>query len=306
MIKMTKLSIITINRNNAAGLRKTMESVFSQTYRDFEYIVVDGASTDGSVEVIKEFEQKFNPSLQGEELCSIEGPVDVHRTNKGVGSFKWISEPDTGIYNAMNKGCKLANGEYLLMLNSADFLVNECVVENILPELHTDDIIQGNLIEDCPKASVRNHGYGKSEVSFFDVLDAYFPHQAIFISKEALIRYGYYDESYKKASDTYFFITALVLHNATFRYIDIDISNFDQHGISNDPLWIQVDKEEDERWYNEHIPHRILDVYYSAPKKIRLYDQIHRHKVIWYMTMLLVRISEWLNPSPANIKKEKI
>ena len=77
---MRKLSIITINRNNAEGLRKTMRSVFAQTYRDFEYIVVDGASTDNSVDVIKAY------ALQAEGL-----------------DFKWVSEPDAGIYNAMNK-----------------------------------------------------------------------------------------------------------------------------------------------------------------------------------------------------------
>ncbi len=97
-----KLSIITINRNNAEGLRKTMESVFVQTCRDFEYIVIDGASTDESVDIIKEFAEKYTfPSGGG-----------------GVGSFKWVSEPDTGIYNAMNKGIRMSRGEYSLMLNS--------------------------------------------------------------------------------------------------------------------------------------------------------------------------------------------
>lgn len=78
-----KLSIITINRNNAAGLRRTIESVVSQTYTDFEYIIIDGASTDGSVEVIKEYSDKIT---------------------------YWVSEPDTGIYNAMNKGILKAQG----------------------------------------------------------------------------------------------------------------------------------------------------------------------------------------------------
>ena len=86
---MTKLSIITINRNNAAGLRKTIESVLSQTYRDFEYIVVDGASTDESVDIIRA------SALQAEGL-----------------DFTWISEPDNGVYQAMNKGIKRAKGEY--------------------------------------------------------------------------------------------------------------------------------------------------------------------------------------------------
>ena len=88
-----KLSIITINRNNAAGLRRTIESVVSQTYTEFEYIIIDGASTDESVDVIKEYADKI--------------------------TF-WVSEPDNGIYNAMNKGILKAKGEYLLFLNSGD------------------------------------------------------------------------------------------------------------------------------------------------------------------------------------------
>ena len=97
-----KLSIITINRNNAEGLRKTMESVLSQTYRDMEYIVVDGASTDQSVNVIKE--------------C-----VNQLKNEDRRMKLDWMSEPDTGIYNAMNKGIKKATGEYLLFLNSGDW-----------------------------------------------------------------------------------------------------------------------------------------------------------------------------------------
>lgn len=313
-----KLSIITINRNNAAGLRKTMESVFAQTYRDFEYIVVDGASTDESVDVIKA------SALQAEGL-----------------DFKWISEPDTGIYNAMNKGIEIASGlrvvdafnrselsedknkgvnrsefiedknkdlpEYILMLNSGDFLVDERVIERIMPELHTEDMIQGNLIEDYPDKTIRNRGYGRSDISFIDAMDADFPHQAMFIKLSTMAQYGYYDESYKKGSDTYFFITALGFGNATYRYVDIDVTNFDINGISSmqDPRWWKIDQEEDARWYGEHISKRLWDLYQTAPKKILLYDQLHKNKFIWKLTMGLVRLSEWLSPKEENVKNER-
>ena len=91
---MTKLTIITINRNNAAGLERTLRSVAGQSCRDFEYIVIDGASTDSSVEVIKGLAPVFGDRL------------------------KWVSEPDTGIYNAQNKGIRMASGQYLEFLNS--------------------------------------------------------------------------------------------------------------------------------------------------------------------------------------------
>ena len=124
-----KLSIITINYNNLAGLRKTVESVLAQTYREFEYIVIDGASTDGSAEYVR---------AQADKLTY------------------WVSEQDTGIYNAMNKGVRAATGEYVLMLNSGDFLVDEYVVERILPELDGTDIVQGNTIEDHHDGEWRN------------------------------------------------------------------------------------------------------------------------------------------------------
>ena len=95
---MKKLSIITINLNNQSGLIKTIQSVISQTFKDFEWIIIDGDSTDGSKELLKKHIQHFTH-------C--------------------ISEKDNGIYNAMNKGIKLAQGEYIYFLNSGDYLCNK-------------------------------------------------------------------------------------------------------------------------------------------------------------------------------------
>ena len=105
-----KLSIVTINYNNAEGLRMTMESVLKQTYRDIEYIIVDGASTDGSDDVIREMSASLNDGMSRDKSL-----------NDGM-SLIWSSEPDKGIYNAMNKGIKQATGEYCLFLNSVDCL----------------------------------------------------------------------------------------------------------------------------------------------------------------------------------------
>ncbi len=312
---MAKLSIITINRNNAAGLRKTMESVFSQIYRDFEYIVVDGASDDGSVEVVKEFEQKINPSLQGGD---------------GVGFFTWISEPDTGIYNAMNKGIEIAEGKrfvnsfnrsersecenkvikdcYVLMLNSGDYLVDEHVIERIMPELHTEEIIQGNVIEDYPDKTIRFRGYGKSDISFVDAMGANFPHQAMFIKLSTMREYGYYDDSYKKSSDTYFFIKVLAFGNATFRYVDLDITNFDPNGISSkkDPKWIEIEEKEDTRWFGEHVSIRLSKYCNQASQAIRVYETLYKIKWIGWIVNALLAISRRLKPLKPNVKMELI
>ena len=264
-----KLSIITINYNNLAGLQKTMESVFAQTCKDFEYIVIDGASTDGSAEYIR---------AHADQLTY------------------WVSEKDSGIYNAMNKGVRVAKGEYLLMLNSGDFLVDDRVIERILPELDGTDIVQGNTIE----GQKRNRGYGKSDITFLDVMGGNFLHQASFIKKSLHAQYGLYDETYKKSSDTYFYWKVLGFGNATFRYVDVDVANFDTHGISFDPKWAAIDKQEDARWYKENFPIRLQKLYKEAPKRFQLYDSLHRYKWIWYLTMGLAKISNMATSQRSN------
>ena len=116
---MQKLSIITVNLNNAIGLRKTIESVVNQTFTDFEYIIIDGGSTDGSVDVIREYSEKIT---------------------------YWVNEPDKGIYNAMNKGIKIAKGEYLQFLNSGDFLIDNRVLKSIFDLERNEDVLYGEAV----------------------------------------------------------------------------------------------------------------------------------------------------------------
>lgn len=269
----TKLSIITINRNNAAGLRKTMKSVFSQTYRDFEYIVVDGASTDESVEVIRA------SALQAGGL-----------------SFKWISEPDTGIYNAMNKGLKMAHGEYTLMLNSGDYLVDQHVIERIIPQFDGTDIIQGNTIEEREGKTYRNRGYGRSDISMYDVMEGVFLHQASFCRISLFEKYGYFDDTYAIAADTKFFIICLGIHNATFRYVNMDITNYDCNGISaaTSGPWNRKHWEESTRLRREMFSPRLERYLRENEPKVQLYNKLHEHKWIWYMTMALAHCYTWL------------
>lgn len=106
---MPKLTIITINLNNKAGLQTTIDSVIAQTYKDFEWIIIDGGSTDGSKELIEKYTNYIK---------------------------YWVSEPDKGIYNAMNKGIKVAEGEYLQFLNSGDSLFSNSVLSDIFTPPH--------------------------------------------------------------------------------------------------------------------------------------------------------------------------
>ena len=111
-----KLSIITVNKNNAAGLKQTMESVISQDFDDYEYIVIDGGSSDESTAVIRQYEHKL---------------------------AYWVSEPDSGIFNAMNKGIGKASGEYCLFLNSGDALTENSLINVFSVDL-SEDIIYMN------------------------------------------------------------------------------------------------------------------------------------------------------------------
>ena len=255
-----KVSIITINYNNIDGLRKTVESVVCQTYHDFEYIIVDGASTDGGAEYVKELEKNEYPFV-----------------------FKWVSEKDTGIYNAMNKGISMAHGEYVLMLNSGDFLINQFVIERVMPELEGTDIIQGNTISQIDGKLWRNRGYGKSDISFLDVQRGHFLHQASFCKLYLFNQFGFFREDYKYVSDTIFFIKALGLGGASFRYVDIDIANFDTTGFSSsrNPAIYTAYQEEEQRMQRELFPGRLYAYCRDSERKVELFDALRKHSWLW-------------------------
>lgn len=284
-----KLSIITINYNNAEGLRKTMESVLKQTYRDYEYIIVDGASTDGSVDVIREYENQ------------------LHITHSTIHLF-WSSEKDNGIYDAMNRGIRKAKGEYTLMLNSGDYLVDEYVLERIMPKLDGTDIMQGNNIEECGGKTYRNRGYGKSDIDFFDVMKGHFLHQSSFCRRDLFERYGYFDESYKMSGDTKFFMICLGRNDATFKYVDIDVANYDMSGISAEKKgpWAKCHQEELVRIRKEVFSDRMFNFMLKNDKKIRLYNELHARKWIWNLIMVIAHIRTWIYGNLQEVKMDRI
>ncbi len=195
------LSIITINYNNATGLKKTMQSVVNQTWSDFEYIVMDGNSSDNSVAIIKEF---------------------------NFANLTWISEPDTGIYNAMNKGIKHAKGEYLLFLNSGDILNGVTALNDFIQHPNfVGDIIYGD------------YKFDKGEKIYPDVLTPFnlfkasLPHQSSFIKRILFYEYGFYDERFKIVSDKAFYIKCLLSNKVVFNHIKYHLSLIDLNGVSN-------------------------------------------------------------------------
>ena len=233
-----KLSIITINLNNKDGLRKTIESVVSQTFSDYEYIVIDGASTDGSVEVIKEYKDKIT---------------------------YWVSEPDKGIYNAMNKGILQAKGEYCLFLNSGDWLYDILVLEKIFFQKPSVDIINGGLIkvysdrESLDKGQAFARKERGESLTLKDMLIGNLNHQSTLIKRSLFDKYGLYMEDYKIVSDWILFLQAIGIDGVNVDYLDVIIAKFDMSGVCN----TNKDLLEQERKLaiEKYVPKSILDDY---------------------------------------------
>lgn len=192
-----KVSVITINYNNKEGLEKTIASTINQTSKDFEFIIIDGASTDGSVEVIKSHTDKID---------------------------YWISEPDKGIYNAMNKGIEKADGEYCIFMNSGDCFYSEHVIKDFVHLSDDSDIVCGDTWLGRLKES-------PDEITFNTLYKLSICHQSAFIRTSLMKKYMY-DESLKIVADRKFFLQALILENCSYKHINTIIVNYDITGFS--------------------------------------------------------------------------
>ncbi|MBT8256011.1 MAG: glycosyltransferase [Bacteroidia bacterium] len=201
------ISVITVNYNNASGLENTLQSVAAQSLEDFEYVVVDGNSSDHSKEVLSVYSK------------------DITR---------WISEPDTGVYQAMNKGIRLANGKYVLFLNSGDTFVGPDVLKKVQQRLAGGkDIYYGDL-KFIWKRKEQQRSYPKN-LSFEFFLERSLPHPGSFIKKELFDQLFYYSEDLSIVSDWEFFICAICKEKVSYEHLEMVISNFDLQGMSNDP-----------------------------------------------------------------------
>ena len=254
---MPKLSIITINLNNAAGLQKTMESVFAQTFTDYEYIIIDGGSTDGSKELIENNANKF---------------------------VYWASEKDNGVYNAMNKGIEKAKGEYLLFLNSGDYFISNDVL---------DIAFKFNFTESIVYSDVRNNVSGKTirfpeKLNFSFFYEATINHQSTFLKKELFEKYGLYNETYQIVSDWEFFVKCIYLYNESIRHLDLTLIEFDySNGLSTSEKTRQILNKERNDVFQKYFPGFIYD--YAEKERLRkiytdrMETSIHLNKnlVLW-------------------------
>lgn len=271
-----KLSIITINRNNAFGLEKTLQSVNTQAYRDFEHIVIDGASTDGSVDIIKR--------LTDDSIRRV-----------------WVSEPDTGIYNAMNKGIRMATGDYIQILNSGDMLAADDVEERMSAFLSSQaspqpSIFYGNMVKCFPDGRrMRDRCFAGQDITFLGMFTGTLNHNPAWIRRDLFEKYGYYDESLKIVSDWKWYMQAIILGEEKPVYVDMDVTLFDMTGISETNK--VLDKKEREKVLAELFPQTILADYERFAFPLEQIKRLQRHpwayKTMWFLERCLFKVEKW-------------
>ena len=319
---MPRLSIITINLNNASGLQKTMHSVLSQTSRDFEYIIIDGGSTDGSVDIIKSFtpiepgsyiplpedrigavlsdgidtevgpkslitnhESRItNPALHLDPCA----PRPEPRAPCSVPITFWLTEPDSGIYQAMNKGIRVATGEYCQFLNAGDGLAAPDVTEKMLASLPDCSIYYGNMLKQMPKGKIYRDTCEEGKLTMLSFYRGALNHSPAYIKRSLFDKYGFYDESFRIVSDWKWYLIAVILNNETVKYANLDVTCFNMTGISNSDEYL--DKTERRKVLEALIPQKILLDYDGFFRDIDQVSRIKRYKITRFFFWLTERV----------------
>ena len=305
---MITLSIITINYNDATGLKKTLDSVAAQTYPHIQHIIVDGGSTDGSVEIIREYadNQAKGERLEakGEENgkadTSASTPYTLHHTPP-THVVRWISEPDKGIYNAMNKGIRMATGDYIQILNSGDMLFDAHVTQRMsehLAQINSQHekpigILYGNMIKVNAAGEVVGRS-GYTEYSLRQFYSSTLNHDCAYIRKDLFEEYGLYDENLKIVSDWKWYLQAIGLGRVKPEYVDIDVTIFDDGGISETNL--ELRNKERRQVLEELLPPAVLWDYDMHAFEVEQVNRLRRWKlylVVYFMERVLFKLEKW-------------
>lgn len=268
----TKLSIITINRNNAEGLRKTIESVFQQTFSDFEYILVDGASMDDSVEVIQQFD------------------------NSTIENYHWISESDSGVYQAMNKGIRMAIGEYLLFLNSGDFLVDKYVLNEAFSGKHSADFLLGRCYV-SENGIVIHTTNPPAKITFGYLYEAGLAHQSTFIKREVFDKYGLYREDFKYNADIDFWYRTIVLACCSTETLQTIITDYNTDGISSKECNTDAYLKEMAEIYSQPLLQLFIpdyDAIIAEREKMQILYWVKSKKMLYGLLVTIYNCSTWL------------
>lgn len=293
---MTILSIITINYNDAEGLRKTLASVAAQTYKGIEHVIVDGGSTDGSVEVIR-----------------------AYADTQAAHPVKWVSEKDKGIYNAMNKGIEIAlgkrivnsfnrselvedknkgiegaTGDYIQILNSGDMLAAATVTERMMAALANNSaILYGNMI----KVNAQGKVVGKSGYTEYSLRQFYsstLNHDCAYIRRDLFEEYGVYDEHLKIVSDWKWYLQAIGLGTVKPDYVDIDVTIFDDGGISETNIPLR--NAERRQVLEELLPPAVLwdyDTHAFEMEQMKRLRRWHLYGVVYFIERVLFKLEKW-------------
>jgi glycosyltransferase involved in cell wall biosynthesis len=204
-MKTPKVSIITINYNDFNGLVRTVTSVKNQVWGDFEHIIIDGGSTDGSKNYLEENGNNFS---------------------------YWVSETDKGIYNAMNKGIMQAKGDYLLMLNAGDVLHNDMVLHDVFSNTkYSEDLIYGDVDRES-KGTIFTESIFPDTLTFGFLRNGMISHQAVFFKKSLHTVVGLYDETIKYGADWHFIILAVCKYNATYVHLKLKMAVCNADGLT--------------------------------------------------------------------------
>jgi glycosyltransferase involved in cell wall biosynthesis len=208
------VTVITVVLNNKLGLEQTLQSVFKQNYDALEIIVIDGKSTDGTLNVIRQHEKRIS--------C-------------------FVSEPDEGVYDAMNKGIVSATGEYILFLNSGDYFAGESSIRSLIEQSDNEDIIYGDIIfKDTSTESVRTY---PEVLDFGFFVDSTLPHPCTLIRRSLFSDYGLYDAQIKISADWAFFLKVLGKYNASYKHVSHPVSFFLKGGLSSDLEKVRLERE---------------------------------------------------------------
>ena len=272
-----KYSIITVNYNNKEGLRKTIESVVSQTCRDYEFIVIDGASTDGSAEVLKEYDSQIT---------------------------YWVSEPDKGVYFAMNKGIAQAKGDYLNFMNSGDCFYDQQVLEHLSAQTLSADIIVGR---DYHFNAATGQGFATilpSRLSMLTFVHHTLPHQSTFFKRE-LFDSSPYDESLRLVADVKFYIQKICVEQCSVQFVDDIICRREPDGMSN--AYNERRLQEHSRIVSEVLPPAAIQDYETLYqldqstmyKLMCLLDNARSRKWLTYAIKIINRLS----PAPKRLSQ---
>lgn len=250
-----KISVITISYNNKEGLEKTIKSVISQDYKDFEYIVIDGGSNDGSKEVLEKYSGKLS---------------------------HWVSEPDKGVYHAMNKGIKASKGEYIVFVNSGDTYTASHILNETAKHIDfTSEIIYFELNYIFPDNECKIVSYPE-KLDFLFFVHQSLPHPGTLIRKKLFDQFGYYNENMKICSDWAFFAKTICKFEVSYKFVKIPVVNYSYDGLSSNPQSLPIILSEKKTFLRSEFPQyiSILEKINLAEEKIKKINNSRTLKIL--------------------------